>query len=287
MLLASYNIRYGIGKDDRYDLTRALDEVADADIIALQEVDVGWARTRFDDQVSLIARHFSGHSVAWGANIDTLCSGQTVGRRQHGNVVVSRYPILSIRNFLLPKYGSLDYLDQQKGVLEALIATPLGNVRVYSTHFCSTSPAQSQLQSEWLLKHHREAPGRGPVLAGINVDPSWTSEEALPPMPETAIVMGDLNYLDTTRAYEILAGDYSPRYGNLTRRDGFLDAWVHCNSDIPREQRAEHGATVIADYSKRVDYCLVTPDLRGSLRKSWACQKAIGSDHQPVFVDLG
>lgn len=97
-------------------------------------------------------------------------------------------------------------------------------MRVYSTHFCSTSPAQSQLQSEWLLRHHQEAPGRGPAISGYHVDPSWTSEVALPPMPVSAVVMGDLNFKETARAYEVLVGDYSYRYGNLTRRDGFLDA---------------------------------------------------------------
>ncbi|TBX97327.1 hypothetical protein E0J21_35605 [Rhizobium laguerreae] len=194
-----------------------MDEVSQADIIALQEVDVGWSRTDFDNQIEMIKQRFSGHVVAWGPNIDIMCSGGATERRQHGNAIVSRYPILSIRNFLLPKYGSLDYLDQQKGVLEALIATPLGPVRVYSTHFCSISPTQSQMQSEWLLKHHQDAPGRGPVLAGAHADPSWTSEDALPAMPVSAIVMGDLNYLETARAYEVLVGDYSPRYGNLTR----------------------------------------------------------------------
>ncbi|MFB9947513.1 endonuclease/exonuclease/phosphatase family protein [Rhizobium puerariae] len=286
MLLATYNIRYGIGRDDRYDLARALDEVSQADIIALQEVDVGWSRTDFDDQVAMVKQRFPGYVVAWGPNIDTMSSGGVTERRQHGNAIVSRYPILSIRNFLLPKYGSLDYLDQQKGVLEALVTTPLGPIRVYSTHFCSTSPGQSQIQSEWLLRHHHEAPGRGPVLAGAHADPSWTSEDALPPMPVSAIVMGDLNYPETTRAYEILVGDYSTRYGNLTRRDGFLDAWVHCNPDVARDDRPTVGATVLADYKKRIDYCLVTPCLRSSLKKAWVSHEAIGSDHQPVFVEF-
>lgn len=286
MLLATYNIHYGIGRDDRYDLQRALSEVARADVIALQEVEIGWARTNFDDQIDAIRREFPDYTIAWGPNIDTLSTGSHGRRRQHGNVIASRYPILSIRNYLLPKYGSLDHLDQQKGALEALVDTPLGPIRIYSTHFCSTSPAQSQLQAEWLLRHHQSAPGRGPVLAGAHSDPSWTSEPALPPMPVTAIVMGDLNFDDDSSAYEILVGDYTRRYGNLTRRDGFLDAWVRCNAGTSRENRLATGATLLGHAPERVDYCLVTPDLRPALRKAWVSQEAVGSDHQPLFVDV-
>ncbi|MGZ9724198.1 endonuclease/exonuclease/phosphatase family protein [Rhizobium miluonense] len=286
MLLASYNIRYGVGKDDRYDLNRALSDVQSADIIAFQEVDVGWKRTNFDDQVEFIRARFPDYTIAWGPNIDTMSSGGRTGRRQHGNAILSRYPILSIRNFLLPKYGSLDFLDQQKGILEALIDTPAGLIRVYSTHFCSTSPAQSQLQAEWLLRHHQDAQGRGPVLAGYHADPAWTSELGLPSMPSAAVVMGDLNFKAAARAYEVLVGDYSPRYGNLARRDGFLDAWVECNKSHSRETWDQIGATVLVDHVKRIDYCLVTPDLRPLLSRSWVDHGASGSDHQPVFVEL-
>jgi len=287
MLAASYNVHYGIGNDDCYDFERVLSEVANADIIALQEVEIGWARTNHDDQLELIKRFFPDHTVAWGPNIDTVATGGSNGRRQHGNVVVSRYPILSIRNYLLPKYGSLDFLDQQKGMLEALIDTPLGPIRVYSTHFCGTVPAQTLLQAERLLAHHHSVEGRGPVLSGDHADPSWTSEPALPPMPVSAIVMGDLNLHDTSPAYELLVGDYAPRYGNLTRRDGFLDAWVHCNKNMARDDRLATGATCLGNYNERIDYCLVTPDLRPSLTKAWVDREAVGSDHQPLFVEFG
>ena len=39
MRLASYNIQYGKGKDDRFDLDRIVTELGEADLIALQEVE--------------------------------------------------------------------------------------------------------------------------------------------------------------------------------------------------------------------------------------------------------
>ncbi|TIX17052.1 MAG: EEP domain-containing protein, partial [Mesorhizobium sp.] len=38
MKLVTYNIQYGIGLDDRYDVSRIADAVRGADVIALQEV---------------------------------------------------------------------------------------------------------------------------------------------------------------------------------------------------------------------------------------------------------
>ncbi|AYG61704.1 endonuclease/exonuclease/phosphatase family protein [Rhizobium jaguaris] len=102
MLPAPCNIRYGIGKDDHYDLGRTLDEVSHADIVALQEIDVGWSRTDFHGQVEMIKQRFPGYAVAWGPNIDTMSSRGATERRQHGNAIVSRYcPILSCRLALL------------------------------------------------------------------------------------------------------------------------------------------------------------------------------------------
>jgi endonuclease/exonuclease/phosphatase family metal-dependent hydrolase len=40
--LVTYNIQYGLGKDNRYDLARIAREIEDADVIALQEVEHHW-----------------------------------------------------------------------------------------------------------------------------------------------------------------------------------------------------------------------------------------------------
>ena len=55
MKLVSYNIQYGFGSDGRYDLARAARVVADADIIALQEVERFWQRTNEDDQPEILS----------------------------------------------------------------------------------------------------------------------------------------------------------------------------------------------------------------------------------------
>ena len=59
MKLASYNIQYGFGLDGRYDLERIVASIANADIIALQEVTRGSPRNGHVDMVAAIDQRYS------------------------------------------------------------------------------------------------------------------------------------------------------------------------------------------------------------------------------------
>ena len=50
MKVVTYNIRYGIGLDQRCDMERIAKEIRGADIIGLQEVERFWRRTGMLDQ---------------------------------------------------------------------------------------------------------------------------------------------------------------------------------------------------------------------------------------------
>jgi endonuclease/exonuclease/phosphatase family metal-dependent hydrolase len=54
--IITYNNRYGLGLDRRYDLDRIADTVRDADIIGLQEVDRLWKRSGMTDQPDILGR---------------------------------------------------------------------------------------------------------------------------------------------------------------------------------------------------------------------------------------
>ena len=55
MKIVTYNIQYGLGKDNRYDLARIAGEVEAADIIALQEVERHWQRSGCVDSPAVLA----------------------------------------------------------------------------------------------------------------------------------------------------------------------------------------------------------------------------------------
>ncbi len=70
MKFVSYNIQYGFGSDGRYDLERAAQVVADADIIALQEVERFWQRSNEDDQPEILGRLLPDHYWVYGPAFD-------------------------------------------------------------------------------------------------------------------------------------------------------------------------------------------------------------------------
>src|SRR5215831_15677067 len=147
MKIATYNIHYGVGRDGKLDLERVIQPIRDADIIALQEVEANWERSANTDQPALLRSLLPEHEVAWGPTIDIWKLAPDGAprhnvRRQFGNMLLSRFPMVSIRNYLFPKYGSVEYLEMQRGALEAVIDGPGGLLRVYSTHLCNLSERQ-------------------------------------------------------------------------------------------------------------------------------------------------
>ena len=61
MKLVTYNIRFGLGTDQKIDLERIADTVKNADIIALQEVERNWQRSGMTDQPDIISKHLQNY----------------------------------------------------------------------------------------------------------------------------------------------------------------------------------------------------------------------------------
>jgi endonuclease/exonuclease/phosphatase family metal-dependent hydrolase len=286
MKLVTYNIQYGLGKDGAYDLARIAREVQGADVIALQEVDRHWQRSGCVDSPAILGAHLPGHHWVYGANLDMDAThrdaqGRLVNRRrQFGTMILSRSPIVSSRNHLLPKYGTLTQHSIQQGALEAVIATRNGNsIRIYSLHLSHLCAATRLPQVDALLDIHARAPGEGGAWCGGHPEPAagWT-EGTMPPMPAAAILMGDFNFTSRAPEYERIVGPASEAYGRLNRLGGFVDAWVAAG-------HAEgEGAT--ANNGKRIDYCFVSDALAPRVRSARVDAQAIGSDHQPLWVEM-
>jgi endonuclease/exonuclease/phosphatase family metal-dependent hydrolase len=172
MKLVSYNIQYGKGKDGRFDLSRITAALQGADVIALQEVERHWPRSGDQDQPAEIARLLGGayHGV-YGPGFDVDANGSTPGarRRQFGNMVLSRWPILSSRHHLLPKMGLTRQFSLQRSVIEAVIAPPgTAPLRVHSLHLSHVGDGDRAAQVERLLQLHRETPLEGGAWCGTH-----------------------------------------------------------------------------------------------------------------------
>lgn len=91
----SYNIHKCIGGvDRRYEPERVADVIRklDTDVLMLQEVDAGVARSRGDNQVDLLGDALGLPHRTWYPNVDVRGGGQ------YGNAILSRYPLIESTN---------------------------------------------------------------------------------------------------------------------------------------------------------------------------------------------
>lgn len=288
MLIASYNIQYGTGKDRQIDLRRIAAEIGDADIIALQEVERFFSTTGMIDQAVEIAALFPKHFWVYGPGVDLDASiisddGFVANRRrQFGNMILSRWPILSSRNHLLPKFGMVEQLALQRSILEGVIDTPaLGALRVHSVHLGHAAASERRTQIGALNRILRESPGQGGVVTGRAASKHWTADGPLIDMPRTAVFLGDFNLTPNDAEYELIVGPEDPKYGRISRLDGLLDGWLVCGED------GKAGTTCGSNNGPvRIDYAFLTPDVADKAQRMWVDSDAQGSDHQPIFVEF-
>lgn len=286
VLCASYNIHFGIGQDGQYDLGRIVDTVRDADIIALQEVIQGWPAADFADQAAEIAAALNYHYV-YGSTFDadaseTADDGTVVNRRRRfGNMVASRWPIRASRTLPLPHTAFPTAFDLQRCAVEAVVAAPGGDLRVYSVHTSHVSAEKRLPQVKALLDIVASAPDTGKAW-DFEFDMFKAQGLERCEIPASAIVMGDLNFSPQEPEYPVMCGAVTPFEGRQPRHDQLLDAWVLAGND----ETAGDSFIEPQHPGYRIDHCLVTHDLRGMVKKAWLDTNAKGSDHYPLFVEM-
>jgi endonuclease/exonuclease/phosphatase family metal-dependent hydrolase len=294
MKVVTYNIQYSRGKDERYDLRRIVETIRGADIIALQEVQRFWPRTNMSDQPAEIAALLPEFHWVYGPETDLDASevaghGQVVNRRrQFGNMLLSRWPILSTRNHLLPYVGTTSHFNHQATLLEGVIETAGRALRVYSLHLSHLSERERLTQVDRLLDLNRRAWLEGGVWSGAldEQDEAWRVGPP-PPMPFDALYLGDFNFDPGDPEYQRIVGPLDPDYGRVHYRDQLIDAWVAAGNGerdgitYPGNERYPNSPD-----GWRLDYCFVTPTLAPLLRRAWIDNEAQGSDHQPVWFEL-
>lgn len=287
MKLASYNIQYGRGRDGVFDLERIVAAVAGADVIALQEVERFWQRSGLSDQPQEISELLKDYHWIYGAGIDLDASARDADgrvrnrRRQFGNMLLCRFPILSSRNHLLPKYASLGPMSIQRSALEGVIETGRGLLRVYSVHLTHLSAETRMPQLERLLAIHERAPVEGAALCGGGLKAEWTQDGLPPDLPHEAILMGDFNMEPDSQEYTRITGPVSPYGGRITNAHGFVDAWVAAGN-----AESDGVSADIDGREVRLDYCFVSAGLRDAITAARIDTEAAGSDHQPLWVEI-
>jgi endonuclease/exonuclease/phosphatase family metal-dependent hydrolase len=281
MRILSWNTQWGRGTDGCVDLARtaAMAHAYDADVLCLQEVAVnhpdlpGGAPM---DQAAWLAGLFLGYEAIYGIGSD-LPDGLG-GRRQFGNLILSRRPILQVFRHLLPWPADPAVPSMQRAALEVSIAAPElpgGALRVVTTHLEYYSALQRAAQIEAL---------RGICDAGWRqaVAPRSTAE-ADPPFAvlsrgEGCVLCGDFN-----------SPVGSPEQAPLTRQGeapALVNAWPLVHGAVPPAPtfgvHDHRYITVPACY----DACFVSANLADRVRDIHVDSGSLASDHQPVILDL-
>lgn len=285
MRLVSYNIQYGTGKDGQVDLDRLVAEVADGDVIAMQEVDRFWTRSGMTDQLEGITDRLPDHHWVYGPGIDLDASERDASgrlrrrRRQFGNLLLSRFPILASRNHLLPKMRFHTQLSIQRSMLDGVIDFPRGPVRVASVHLAHAAGPERLAQVARIRALQRDAGRDGGVLSGEHEN--WREDGIPPAVPESSILLGDFNMAPDEEAYTAMVGPDDPKYGRITVSDGYLDAWLHSGGD-PTGGHTKFEPTG----NRRIDYAFISVGLAGRVAGVRVDTEAQGSDHQPLWLDI-
>ncbi len=283
MRLVAYNIQYSKGQDGVYSIERIAEVVSACDIICLQEVECNVDRSGNIDQSERLAEMMPYHHWVYGPALDI--DGSTVDsdgqvqrrRRSFGNMVMSRWPIVSTRTHLLPKTGSVTVPSMQRVAVEAVIDLGSTAIRVYSVHLDHVGSFTRVPQARALMETVRRGPQEGGAFSGVVKDDGWAALNGTP-MPRAAIVMGDLNCAYDSPEYEIMIGPRSERHGRVVSPDGLLDAWVAAGFD--------EADGVSHQFGKRIDHCFVSTWLGPAVRSASIDTTQQASDHYPLFVEL-
>jgi endonuclease/exonuclease/phosphatase family metal-dependent hydrolase len=284
MQLLSWNIQWCRGVDDRVDparIARTVRELADPDVICLQEVARGFDTLKGsagEDQFALLAAEFPAHAAFEGIAVD-MRNEAGGGRRQFGNLLLSRLPVPRVARHLLPWPADADHADMQRMAIEAVIAAPgLGELRVTTTHLGYYSAAQRLAQFDGLRALHAAAHGHQrtrPARADASNGPfHWW------PRPAAGIVCGDCNCEPGSPGHARMLEPFA---------DGtpaFRDAWQLAHPGVPHDPTV--GLYDTAQWPRRFacDFAFVSDDLAPRVRALTVDATSDASDHQALLLTL-
>jgi endonuclease/exonuclease/phosphatase family metal-dependent hydrolase len=168
--LVTFNTHHGVGDDQRHDLPRLARLLAsvDADVICLQEVDRYFGdRSEDVDQALLLSRALD-MQLAWGPAIDEPRPGgnpEDAPRRQYGNALLSRLPILVSDVHPLPGGG------EPRSALRTMVELDGGALWVTATHLTTRSAPERAEQVAALAALHTESMETGVLVGDFNTTP--------------------------------------------------------------------------------------------------------------------
>jgi len=275
--IITWNIQWGLGVDGVVDIGRLIREarnLADFDILCLQEVSASFSNLEGNDgadQFVQIASMLPDFEAIAGVALDI--SDGAGGRRRFGNMILSRLPVTEVLRYTLP-WEAAPTRNMPRLLLEAAVGTPMGPLRVMTTHLEYSSDRLRRAQVEGIREAHRTAYDR---TCTPRENGPGTYESS--PMTSSAILTGDFNMRASDPTKLRLSDPFE------TGAPALVDAWeaVNGSSDHPP-------SFCLYDQKSGSPHCcdfmFVTEDLAPRIRRIVYDQYSQASDHQPVLLEL-
>ena len=278
----TWNIQSCRGCDGVVDparIVRVCRETADADVLCFQEVARNCpdlAGSRGEDQFALLAAGLPGYTLIEGIGVDALAEDGT--RRQFGNAVFSRLPVLQAFRHLLPFPADPEVPGMQRVAVETVLRSPWGPLRITTTHLAYYSSIQRAAQVERLRGLQAEAARHAQDLAHPHKE--GRPFETLP-RPASSVLTADFNF----RPEDPLCARIQAPIG--TGVPAYRDAWTLAQPGSPH-------APTLGVYDKVqwpgdatcCDFIFVTEDLAPRVEAVDVNADTDASDHQPVLLRL-
>jgi endonuclease/exonuclease/phosphatase family metal-dependent hydrolase len=280
MRLITWNIQWARGMDGRVDPRRVVDharQMADFDVLCLQEVAANFPDLDGNDatdQFALVAELLPGFTAVEAVGVDV--DDGMGGRKRFGNLLLTRYPVAQALRHLLP-WEAAATRNMPRTLIEAVAVTPLGPVRLMTTHLEYSSPVLRAAQVEGIRQAHRMAVARHalPREAGPHT-------YRMTPASASAILTGDFNMRPDD---PVLARLMAPLEGEVPP---LVDLWPAVMGEEPHPPTA---CLFDQTYGEPgcLDFVLATPDLAARANRLVCDIETKVSDHQPILVefDLG
>ncbi len=281
MKLLSWNIQWGKGMDGQVDLARILrtvQQIGDFDVICLQEVAVnfpGLPGNRGEDQMAILSAGLSGYTAIHGVATDVPNSRG--GRNLFGNAIFSRLPVGQVWRHLLPWQPDLTTPSMQRMLVEAVITTSVGALRVMTTHLEYYSQHQREVQIDAIRQLHRNACA---MSQRISLKEEEGGAFEVFSRPENALLCGDMNFPATAFERELILAPFSDGTPN------FHDTWSVLHPRLPHPPTVGIHPVDFVDRPECFDFVFITDGLINHLTAHGIDAATKASDHQPVWVEF-
>ena len=234
------------------------------------------------DQFAEIQQLLPDRYCVFGPSIDVDASAKDTNgtvinrRRQGGQMIASRFPIVSSRVIHMPKDDTGINMNMWSVALEAVIATPERQIRVINLHLTDVTETNRITQIESLLKQCAAATIEGGAWNGDEGDDEyrehWQMNDTVPQMPQEIILTGDFN--DEPESHVI----------KLVSIAGFRDTWSLTAETAASTATFKKNPEQGTDRDLRIDFVFVSPHFETV--SAYIDGVTDASDHQPVWATL-